>query len=87
MSTAYRVYVFQNGEGKFYIGLANDVGRRSHQHNLGVSKWTRGKGPWQLVWQSQRMNLSEARRLELLLKRQKGGDGSYRLTGLRRSRS
>src|SRR5438034_8459317 len=80
----YRVYVIQNREGKFYIGLTDDVGRRINQHNMGGSRWTRGNGPWTLVWQSAEMDLSSARKLELLLKRQKGGDGFYRMVGLSR---
>ena len=75
----YRVYVIQNRVGQFYIGLSNDVDRRVQQHNSGISKWTRGKRPWTLIWQSDEMNLSSARKLELLLKRQKGGDGFYRM--------
>jgi putative endonuclease len=85
MPAVYRVYVLRNREGKFYIGLSDDVGRRIDQHNFGLSKWTRGKGPWKLVWESEWMSLSEARKLELLLKKQKGGDGFYRLTGLPRA--
>ena len=81
----YRVYVVQNRAGKFYIGLSDDVERRIEQHNTGVSKWTRGKGPWTLIWQSGDMNLSDARKLELSLKRQKGGDGFYRIIGKVRS--
>ena len=80
----YRVYVVQNREGKFYIGLSEDVGRRIDQHNRGDSKWTREKGPWTLRWQSAEMNLSDARKFELVLKRQKGGDGFYRMIGLSR---
>ena len=87
MPAVYRVYVLRNREGKFYIGLSDDVARRIDQHNFGLSKWTRGKGPWKLVWESEWMNLSEARKLELLLKKQKGGDGFYRLTGLPRARA
>ena len=81
----YRVYVIQNRERKFYIGLSDDVERRIEQHNVGVSTWTRDKGPWTLIWQSARMNLSDARKLELSLKRQKGGDGFYRIIGKVRS--
>ena len=84
---AYRVYVIRNRVGKFFIGLSDDIGRRINQHNVGHSKWTRGKGPWTLTWQSEEMNLSSARKLELLLKRQKGGDGFYRMIGLPRSGS
>ena len=78
----YRVYAIQNRAGKFYIGLSDDVDRRIDQHNIGDSRWTRGKGPWVLMWQSEEMNLSDARKLELLLKRQKGGEGFYRMIDL-----
>ena len=84
MPATYRVYVLQNREGKFYVGLSDDVARRIEQHNSGFSRWTKGKGPWKLVWQSESLNLSEARKLELLLKRQKGGAGFYQLTGIGR---
>jgi predicted GIY-YIG superfamily endonuclease len=80
----YYVYVLRNPHRQLYIGLSEDVGSRVEDHNLGFSKWTRRKGPWELIWQSEPMNLSSARKLELLLKRQKGGDGFYRLTGLSR---
>jgi putative endonuclease len=82
---AYRVYVIQNREGKFYIGLSDDVRRRVNQHNAGDSRWTRVKGPWKLVWQSGELSLSEARKLENRLKRQKGGHGLFHLIGMQRS--
>jgi predicted GIY-YIG superfamily endonuclease len=81
----YRVYVIQNHAGKFYIGLSDDVERRIEQHNVGVSKWTRGKGPWTLIWQSDDLSLSEARKLENRLKRQKGGHGLFHLVEVRPS--
>ena len=34
-AVSYRVYVIQNREGRFYIGLSDDVGRRINQHNAG----------------------------------------------------
>ena len=83
--TDYRVYVLQNPTGQFYIGLSEDVTLRLAQHNDGVSKWTRGRGPWVSVWNSESMTLTKARKLEGLLKRQKGGQGFYRMTGLSRS--
>jgi len=81
----YRVYVIQNSEGRFYIGLSEDVNCRLAEHNDRVSKWTQGKGPWSLLWTSEAMSLSDARKYENRLKRQKGGAGFYRLTGLQRS--
>ena len=80
----YRVYVIQNHEGKFYIGVSDDVARRVEQHNSGQSRWTKGRGPWTIVWQSDELSLSEARKLENRLKRQKGGHGLFHLVGVRR---
>ena len=78
----YFVYVIQNSTAKFYIGLSDDVARRVQQHNDGISKWTRSKGLRTLVWTSEAMPQSEARKLENLLKCQKGGAGFYRITSL-----
>ena len=80
----YRVYVVQNDQNRFYIGLSENPDQRLVEHNLGVSQWTRHRGPWRLVWQSESLTLSSARKLENFLKRQKGGDGFYRFTGLAR---
>ena len=82
----YQVYVLQNLAGKFYIGLSEDVAVRLHQHNNGVSKWTRSRGPWVLVWTSEPLSLSAAKKLENSLKRQKGGVGFFKATGLIRKR-
>jgi putative endonuclease len=78
----YKVYVLRNPGGKLYVGISIDVARRLEQHNRGESQWTAGKGPWALIWTSEAMSLSEARKLENLLKRQKGGKGFYSITGL-----
>jgi predicted GIY-YIG superfamily endonuclease len=81
---AYRVYVLQNPEGRFYVGISNDAAQRVEQHNIGQSRWTKGRGPWTAVWQSDELSLSEARKLENRLKQQKGGRGLFHLTGVRR---
>ena len=71
----YQVYIIENEESRKYIGLSEDVEKRLLGHNEGVSKWTRGKGPWKIIWTSKPMDLSEARKMENLMKRQKGGKG------------
>ena len=81
----YQVYVIQNPEGRYYIGMSEEVTRRVAQHNEGVSKWTKGRGPWTLVWTSEAKSITDARKLENLLKKQKGGAGFFRLTGLSHS--
>ena len=80
----YQVYVLRNPTGRLYIGLTENVAARLRQHNAGESKWTAKFGPWELCWTSEPMSLSDARKLENLLKRQKGGDGFYKITGLSR---
>ena len=71
----YQVYVLKNTAGQKYIGLSKDPVTRLLQHNSGASRWTKGKGPWTIVWLSNPMSLSEARKFENKLKRQKGGLG------------
>jgi len=78
---AYRVYILRNPHGRHYIGLSEDIPLRVIQHNQEVSKWTAKYCPWTLCWQSSEMCLSEARKLENYLKRQKGGNGFYQLIG------
>jgi putative endonuclease len=87
MAGAYRVYVLQNPECRFYVGLTDDVARRLQQHNNGESRWTKGRGPWRNVWQSQNLSLTEARKLENRLKRHGRGKGFYTITGLHQSGS
>jgi putative endonuclease len=84
MPEDYYVYVLRNLAGRHYIGLTGDIVHRLNQHDSGVSEWTGSRGPWTLLWQSEKLTLSRARKLENLLKRQKGGAGFYRMTGLAR---
>src|SRR6266478_1735273 len=87
MLATYRVYVLQNHGGRFYVGLTDDVPRRVREHNNGQSRWTKARGPWCVVWQSQELTLTEARKLENRLKRQGRGKGFYAITGLHHSSS
>jgi putative endonuclease len=70
----YRVYLIVNDTGRRYIGISENVTKRLSDHNAGLSKWTAKYRPWILFWTSNEMSLSEARKLENLLKRQKGGN-------------
>ena len=83
---SYRVYVLRNPKGRFYIGVSEDVDRRVEDHNCGKSRWAKDRGSWALVWQSQKLSLGDARKLENLLKRQKGGSGYHRITGINRQK-
>jgi len=87
MDMPYLVYVLWSASHQlFYIGVTDNISRRIEQHNAGISKWTCGKGPWELVWQRPFPNLSEARKFENQLKRQKGGDKFFEYTALDKSK-
>jgi len=53
----YQVYILQNPSGTKYIGLSSHVDTRLGQHNSGESKYTKSRGPWNLTWTSQAMEL------------------------------
>ena len=63
------MYVLQSETtGKFYIGSAIDIPSRLAEHQRGHSRCTRGRGPWELVYQERYETLAEARRRERQLK-------------------
>jgi putative endonuclease len=64
----YVVYVLRNGEGRLYVGQTDDVERRVEQHNMDESRWTAGKGPWELVHMEEYPTRADAMRREKALK-------------------
>jgi len=76
------VYVIQNSEGRFYIGMTTDLEERLLDHNNGVSNWTKHRGPWKLIWSQKCSSVGEARKLESRPKRQGRGSGFYRMIGI-----
>jgi putative endonuclease len=81
---AYCVYVIRNPRGRFYIGFSENIDIRVQQHNAGMSRSIRGRDRWRIVRQRDFLTSSAVRELELELKKQKGGNGFYKLTGLQR---
>jgi predicted GIY-YIG superfamily endonuclease len=81
---SHHVYVLWSAPARrFYIGVTGNVATRLAQHNSGESRWTkRHAGSWELVWSRTFLSLGEARQCENLLKRQKHGDGFWKVTGL-----
>ena len=76
------VYVIQNAEGRLYIGMTTDLQQRLIDHNSGISRWTKYRRPWKLIWSQECATIGEARKLENKLKRQGRGSGFYRMIGL-----
>ncbi|MEK7353658.1 MAG: GIY-YIG nuclease family protein [Chloroflexota bacterium] len=67
----YFVYVLRNPEGRLYVGFTTDLSRRILQHQNGEAGWTRGRGPWKLVYHETFTYRLEAMRRERNLKRGK----------------
>ncbi|HVB99992.1 MAG TPA: GIY-YIG nuclease family protein [Candidatus Dormibacteraeota bacterium] len=76
----FTVYVLRSdATGRLYVGLTRDVERRVFQHNDGVTKSTKGRGPWRLVYREECETRSTAVRRERFLK---SGQGRELLKGL-----
>ena len=70
--TVFYTYILQSlKDNTYYIGSTNDVYKRILEHNSGLSKYTSKKIPWQLVYFEKFETLSEARKRENFLKKQK----------------
>jgi len=63
------VYLVRCRDDTLYIGTARDVTQRLAQHDAGKgAKYTRSRGPVQLLWQEGPMTVSRALRREHQLK-------------------
>jgi putative endonuclease len=80
----YFVYVLWSASGRcFYIGISENPAVRIEQHNAGVfSGWSKRHRPWILVFSEPHPDYKSARKREIELKRQKGGQGFFAKTGL-----
>ena len=67
------VYVLYSEKTKLhYVGFTTHLVQRLGQHNLGITKSTKGRGPWTLVHQEQFATRAEAMRRERHLKTGRG---------------
>ena len=65
------VYIIKCADGSLYTGVATDLARRFEEHQAGApkgAKYTRGKGPLELVYQREIGTRSEACKEELRIK-------------------
>lgn len=64
------VYIIESLQsGIFYKGSTSDYVRRLNEHNDGLNEYTKGKGPWKLVFVQQFETKTEALVKEKKLKR------------------
>jgi len=64
------VYILRCGDGTLYTGITDDVPRRLEAHRSGRgAKYTRGRGPLELVYTEQVPDKSAALRRESAIKK------------------
>lgn len=69
MSESWKVYILRCGDGSLYTGIAMDVQHRFEMHSAGKgAKYTRGRGPLELVYTEECGTHSDALRRELAIK-------------------
>jgi len=59
-------------DGKMYTGYTNNLRKRFKQHNDGLSTYTKGRGPYELVYYEACLNEQDARSREIYLKSGRG---------------
>ena len=65
-------YILQSQQDKsFYIGYSSNLEKRLREHNEGLSKYTKRKIPWKMVYFEVFETKSEAIKREVFLKKQK----------------
>ena len=63
------LYILRCGDGTLYTGITTDVHRRLEAHRQGRgAKYTRGRGPLELIYQEKCGTHSEALKRELAVK-------------------
>lgn len=68
--TTWFVYILRCGDGSLYTGISTDVEARLQAHHAGKgARYTRGRGPFELVYQESAGTQAEATRRELAVKR------------------
>lgn len=64
------VYILRCGDGSLYCGITPDMKRRLEQHRSGKgAKYTRGRGPLELVYCEALPSHSDALKREIAIKR------------------
>ena len=66
------VYILKSKtDNSLYIGQTNDLHKRLEFHNQGLSKYTRRKKPWKIVYSEEYNTRTEAISRERFLKQQR----------------
>ncbi len=72
MEKKWFVYLLRCGDGSLYCGITDDVSRRLEAHAAGKgAKYTRGRGPLELVYREECESYSAALKREAAIKKLK----------------
>ena len=70
MESKWYLYILKCGDGTLYTGIATDVQKRLEMHRSGKgAKYTRGRGPLELVHSEECENHSQALKRECDVKK------------------
>lgn len=70
MASEWFLYIIRCADGTLYTGITTDVVKRFAAHSQGKgAKYTRGRGPLQLVYQEKCADHSQALKREIAVKR------------------
>ena len=65
----YYTYVLMSKKtDRWYTGVTCDLRKRFNDHQQGKSQWTKGRGPWTLLYYEACLNEGDARSREIYLK-------------------
>jgi putative endonuclease len=65
----WTVYILQCADGNLYTGITNDLDARISAHEAGTgAKYTRGRGPFKLVFREVARDRASASRREIEIK-------------------
>ena len=68
----FYVYILESlKNGRYYVGHTNNLEKRIKQHNEGKTKGNRYLAPFKLVYKEEFDNVTEARKREAYIKKQK----------------
>ena len=69
MDKTWKLYVLRCGDGSLYTGITTDVQARLEMHRSGKgAKYTRGRGPLELVYSEECGSHSDALKREISVK-------------------
>ena len=70
MANSWKLYILRCGDGTLYTGITTDVEKRLEAHRSGKgAKYTRGRGPLEIVYREDCGDHSAALKREIEIKR------------------